>query len=98
LNTLTLASGTNTGAVSNVNTLLGGTGADTVTLGTQAINASISLGAGADKLTVGAFVNTATVSNTQSIVGGGSGDTITLGTALTNSMQVDLTGGATTLT
>ena len=52
-NTLTLNNATNTGTVKNVGTLLGGTGTDTITLGTVAKNASISLGAGTDTLTFG---------------------------------------------
>ena len=52
-NTLTLNNATNTGTVKNVGTLLGGTGADTITLGTVAKNASINLGSGSDTLTFG---------------------------------------------
>ena len=48
LNTLTLDNGANTGTVNNVGTLIGGTGTDTITFGTAAVNASISLGAGND--------------------------------------------------
>ena len=69
-NTLTLDNGANTGTVNNVGTLIGGTGADTITLGTAAGNASINLGAGNDTLTFGNFTNTATVANTETIIGG----------------------------
>ncbi len=47
-NKLTLDNSTDTGTVKNVGTLIGGTGNDTITLGTVAKNASISLGAGSD--------------------------------------------------
>ena len=40
---------------------MGGTGADTITLGAAANNASINLGGGNDTLTFGNFSNTATV-------------------------------------
>ena len=82
----------------NVDTIIGGTGADTITLGAAAANASINLVPAATALTFGNFTNTATVANTETITGGTGTDTITLGTALTNSMQVDLGAGANTLT
>ena len=86
-NTLTLAAGANTGDVSNVNTLIGSTGADTITLDTTASNASISLGGGADTLNLGAFNNIATVANTHVIVGTTGNNTITLGSALTTTCR-----------
>ena len=45
-NKLTLANGANTGTVSNIGTLIGGTGADVVTLGSAVTNGSVSLGSG----------------------------------------------------
>ena len=84
---LTLANGANTGTVKNIETLIGGTGADTITLGAAATNASIDLGAGSDTLTFGNFTNTATVANTETITGGTGTDTITLATALTTAMR-----------
>ena len=47
-NTLTLGSGGNTGTVSNIGTLIGGTGADLVTMGTAVLNGSVDLGGGAE--------------------------------------------------
>ena len=51
-NKLTLGNFANTGSVSNINTLIGGTGADTITLGTALASGSVDLGAGSDKLTL----------------------------------------------
>ncbi len=97
--TLTLANGTNSAVVSNVDTIVGGTGNDTVTLDTAANNASISLGAGNDTLHLGNFANTATVGNVDTISAGTGIDAVTLSTALTNGMSVDLgSSGANTLT
>ena len=42
-NKLTLANGANTGTVSNVETLIGGTGTDVVTLGSSMANGSVEL-------------------------------------------------------
>ena len=82
----------------NVETLIGGTGDDTITLGAAAASASIDLGAGNDTLTFGNFANSATVANVETITGGTGADTITLGTALTTAMSVDLGTGANKLT
>ena len=49
-NTLALNAGGNTGTVSNISTLIGGPGANTITLGTAIANGSIDLGAGSDTL------------------------------------------------
>ena len=95
---LTLDHRANTGTVGNVGTLIGGTGGDTITLGTAASNASIDLGAGSDTLTFSNFANTATVANADTITGGSGNNTITLGSALTTTMQVDLGAGANKLT
>jgi Ca2+-binding RTX toxin-like protein len=84
--------------VSNTETITGGTGADTVSLGTVVSNVSIDLGSGSDNLIFGNFANTATVANTESIVGGTGNDAVTLGTALTVAMSVDLGGGSNSLT
>ena len=77
--TLTLANATNTGTVNNVETLIGGTGADTITLGTAMADGSVNLGSGVDTLTLGNFSNTGTISNVKTIIGGTGNDTITLG-------------------
>ena len=68
-NRLTLANTANTGTVKNAGTLIGGAGADTITLGTAAANASIDLGAGNDTLTFGNFANAATIANTETVTG-----------------------------
>ena len=78
----------------NVGTLIGGTGADTITLGTAIANGSIDLGAGNDVLTFGNFANSATVANTETITGGTGNDTVTLGGTLTAAMSVNLGGGS----
>ena len=61
-NKLTLAAGGNTATVSNTNTLIGGSGADAITLGAAVSNGSIDLGAGSDTLTLANATNSATVS------------------------------------
>ena len=60
-NKLTLANVANTGTLSNVQSLVGGTAADTVTLGTAIAAGSIDLGAGSDTLTFANGANSATV-------------------------------------
>ena len=47
-NTLTLGNVPNTGTVTNVQTLIGGTGADLITMGNAISDSSVDLGAGAD--------------------------------------------------
>ena len=93
-NKLTLAAGGNTGTVSNVETLIGGAGADVITLATAIANGSIDLAAGSDTLTLGDFANTATVANIETITGGTGDDTITLGAAAANA-SIDLGDGST---
>ena len=97
-NRLTLAGGGNTGTVSNVNTLVGGTGADTITLATAVANGSVNLGAGSDTLILANGTNTATVANVETLTGGTGNDTITLASALTTAMSVDLGAGSNKLT
>ena len=77
-NKLTLANVANTGSVSNVNTLIGGTGVDTITLGTSLANGSVDLGGGSDTLTLAAGGNTISVANIETIIGGTGADTVTL--------------------
>ncbi len=85
--------------MSNVETLIGDAGADTVTLGAaQARPAAINLAAGTDTLTLGNFTNTATVSNVETLTGGTGADTITLGAALTTGQHIDLGAGTDKLT
>ncbi len=84
--------------VSNVETLVGGSAADTITLG-AALSGSvlIDLGAGSDKLTLGDFANSGSVSNVETLIGGVGADTITLATQVSN-ITVDLGSGADKLT
>jgi Ca2+-binding RTX toxin-like protein len=97
-NTLTLAAGGNMGTVNNIGTVIGGSGADIITLGTAIAKGSIDLGVGNDTLTFGNGTNSATVANTETITGGTGSDSVTLSGALTTAMSVDLGGGSNTLT
>ncbi len=58
---LSLSSAANTATVSNVESILGGSGADTITLSTILANVTIDLYSGSDKLTLGNFANVATI-------------------------------------
>ncbi len=87
--TLTLGDFTNTGSMTNVETLIGGAGNDTITYTTLVSKGSINLGDGTDTLTFGDFANTATVSDVESITGGSGADTITLGTVATATIDLD---------
>ena len=95
---LTLTDGANSATVSNVETLIGGTGADTITLGAAITHGSIDLGSGADTLTFGNFTDSVTLINVETIAGGSGSDTVTLDNALTTSMSVSLGSGASSLT
>src|SRR6185312_13229449 len=97
-NKLTLADVANTGTVKNVASLVGGSGADAITLGAGTTNASIDLGAGTDTVVFGSFTNSATVANAETIAGGTGNDAVTLGCTLTSAMAIDLGGGANKLT
>jgi hypothetical protein len=90
-NAITLANATNTGSLSNVQTLTGGTGVDTITLATSLVNGSIDLGAGADSLQLAAMTNRVSVANVETLLGGVAGDTIILSGA--NSSMVVASGG-----
>ena len=96
-NRLNLANVANTGTVSNVETLVGGTGVDHITLGSGLTNASIDLGGGGDTLTLSNLATSATVANVATITGGTGTDAITLGSAMVNG-SVDLGSGHDTLT
>ncbi len=65
---LTLGNFTNTGSASNVETVIGGTGADTVTLGNAVTGASIDGGAGNDTLTLASGTNTASMANVETVI------------------------------
>ena len=96
-NKLTLANTANTGTVKNVTTLIGGSGADAITLGTALVNGSIDLGAGNDTLTLANGTNSASVANTETVTGGSGNDSITLGAAVANA-SIDLGAGNDALT
>src|SRR6185312_14045895 len=91
--TLTMAAGGFSGTVSNVETLSGAAGADTVTLGSGVTTSTATdLGGGSDKLTLAAGGNTGTISNVETLAGGSGADAITLGAAVSNA-SVDLGSG-----
>ncbi|WP_149537287.1 beta strand repeat-containing protein [Siccirubricoccus phaeus] len=89
---LQLANGANTLTVSNAEWILGGNGADTVTLGTPSNGTLIDLGAGADRLALANGTNTVTVLNVETIQGGVGNDTVTLNATLTTG-AIDLGAG-----
>ena len=94
---LTLGDFTNTGSVTNVETLIGGTGADTITFTTQLSNGSIDLGAGNDSLTLGTSPTRRRSSNVESLTRRLGADTITFGAAVSNG-SIDLGSGSDMLT
>ena len=64
-NSLTLADGTNTLTVSNVETLTGGTGADHITLGALVTGMSVDLEGGNNSLVLANGTSMLTVTNVQ---------------------------------
>jgi len=78
---LTLADGANFVTVSNVETVTGGTGDDTVTLGTVQTSGTIDLGDGTNVLHLANGANTLTVTNVETLTGGSGNDNITFGGA-----------------
>ena len=89
-NKLTLANTANTGTVKNVATLIGGSGADALTLGTALVNGSVDLGAGNDTLQLNKFTNRVSIANTETVFGGTGNDTV----VLTGSNTSLVVGGA----
>jgi Ca2+-binding RTX toxin-like protein len=90
---LSLANSINTATVFNTETIIGGTKADNVTLGTAQSSGAIDLGGGNDTLMLASDGNNVlTVSRTETIVGGSKDDTITLGVAQTTG-TIDLGDG-----
>src|SRR5436309_6842941 len=75
---LTLANVANAGTISNVESIVGGSANDTITVDTQASSASLDLAAGSEKLNLAYTVNTATVTNVETLLGGSANNTITL--------------------
>jgi hypothetical protein len=90
---LTLAAGS-TLSVSNVETITGAAGADTITLGTAiSTSTAVDLGAGSDKLTLAAVGSKGSLSNVETLTGGsGAADFVTLG-AFANIATVTNTRG-----
>src|SRR5690606_22568261 len=70
---LTLGNFTNTVTVANVESLLGGTDADVITLAAalEATN-NLDLGAGLDTLNLGDFANSGSISGVETLIGGSS--------------------------
>jgi tripartite-type tricarboxylate transporter receptor subunit TctC len=66
----------NTVTVGNVENLVGGTAADTVTVSTAIAGGTVDLGAGNDRLVLSAGGNSVTVANVETLVGGSGADTI----------------------
>jgi Ca2+-binding RTX toxin-like protein len=90
---LTLADGGNTVRVANTETILGGAGADIVTLATAgALEADLA--GGDDRLRLADGTNTLRASNIETIEGGAGNDTVTLLTQALAGHVVDLGGGA----
>ncbi|MDD2780799.1 cadherin-like domain-containing protein [Sulfuricurvum sp.] len=87
-----------TGKFTNIETVYGSTGNDTVTLGTAQISGMIDLGVGTDKLTLALGTNTLRVMNVESIIGNTGADNIVLGTFLTSSNTINLGSGTDKLT
>ena len=88
----------NSATVSGAETLIGGSLADTITLGTALSGTnSIDLGQGDDTLTLADIANTGSVSNVETLYGGLDSDTITFATVVSNGL-IDLGGGSDTLT
>ena len=67
---ITLSGPKNAITLGTIDTLLGGSGTDAVTLTASISNATIDLGAGLDKLVLGGASNTASIANVETIVGG----------------------------
>ncbi len=81
--------------VANVETIIGGTGNDTVTLTTPLTPAmSVDLGAGSNELTLANGGNSGTISNVSTLIGGNGDNSVRMGRHGERSM--DLGGGTTT--
>ncbi len=82
--------------MANVESLLGGSGADTIVLATALVGGTIDLAGGTDTLSLTNGVNSINVANVESLLGGSANDTIALTSALVGG-TVDLAGGTDTL-
>ena len=88
----------NTGTIGSVDTLLGGTGNNTITLSSPLTTAmTVDLGTGSNKLTLANGGNTGTISDVATIIGGTGPDVITLG-GPANSASISLGVGTDSLT
>ena len=83
--------------VSNTETITGGTGDDTVTLGGTQTSGTIDLGIGTDTLNLVAGANALSISNVETVNGTASDDTLTLIAPFTGG-TIDLAGGIDSLT
>jgi Ca2+-binding RTX toxin-like protein len=92
---LTLSDSANTITIVNIETLVGGSADDTVTLGTALTSGAVDLGDGNDRLILGNFANTVTVTNIETITGGTGIDNITISGA---AARIDGGAGNDTLT
>ena len=71
--------------MANTETIVGGSGADTITLGSALSDSmSVDLGGGSNKLTLDNSADTGTVKNVGTLIGGTGDDTITFGKAALN--------------
>ncbi|MBF0270250.1 MAG: cadherin-like domain-containing protein [Alphaproteobacteria bacterium] len=78
--------------VSHVESVVGGSGDDAITLGAALASGAIDLGQGTDRLVLYGGANSLTVSNTEFITGNSGADIITLGAAQAVG-TIDLAGG-----
>ena len=83
--------------IAHIESLVGGAGADAITLTDPLASQSLDLGDGADRLTLANAANAASLFNIETVVGGSGADAITLSTAMAGG-SVDLGAGADVLT
>ncbi len=82
--------------MANVESILGGTGNDTIVLATTLVGGTIDLGVGTDTLSLANGANSINVANVESLLSGSGADTIVLTAALVGG-TIDLSGGTDTL-
>ena len=92
---MTLANGTNSATLIAVESVVGGTGSDAITLGATISAIDFNGSTGNDSLTLATGNNTATLTlvDVESIIGGSGTDTITLGTNATNTHTISAIEG-----
>src|SRR5579883_2142379 len=91
-----LATAANSVNVANVESLLGGTAADTVVLTAPQVGATIDLSSGVDSLTLASGSNSIVIANIESVLGAAGNDTLALSTPITTATY-DLAGGTDTV-